>query len=53
MAIPDLGVISDLRLFVSSHLSFAMANFGKNGFLPYIDRLQQVRRALEAKSGSS
>lgn len=40
--------ITDVRLFVESHLSTVRANNGKPTFIPYLERLQKLKQILTA-----
>ena len=39
--------IKDVSLFVSSHLTYLKANNGKDTFLPYLNRLHELKSILE------
>lgn len=40
------GKITNVSTFVNSHLSFIKANKGKRSFLPYLERLKELRAIL-------
>lgn len=44
------STITDYSLFVESHLSTVKANNGKQAFLPYLNRLQELRQVMEGKT---
>lgn len=46
----ECGIITDYSLFVESHLSTVKANNGKQTFLPYLNRLQELRQVMEGKT---
>ncbi|WP_185126924.1 DUF6965 family protein [Chryseobacterium lactis] len=41
------GNISDVQLFIKNHLSIVKANAGKTVFLPYLQRLEELRSTLK------
>lgn len=41
------GLISDINLFISGHISILRANDGKQVFIPYLNRLNELKRILK------
>uniref|UniRef100_UPI00404B61A1 DUF6965 family protein n=1 Tax=Gelidibacter sp. TaxID=2018083 RepID=UPI00404B61A1 len=46
--IASYNKIRDILLFIDSHLSTIKANNGKRTFLPYINRLQELKQVIIA-----
>ncbi len=44
------STITDYALFIESHLATVKANNGKQTFLPYLNRLQELKRVLTLKT---
>ncbi len=44
-----IATISDVPKFVKSHFDFLKANSGKTSFIPYWERLLELKRILQAK----
>ena len=40
-------VIHDLKLFIATHISVIKTNNGKNGFIPYLDRLKLLKSLID------
>lgn len=45
--VTKFAVITDLKLFIDSHLSMAKANNGNYTFIPYLQRLIWIKRMIE------
>jgi hypothetical protein len=43
----DYTTIKDCSLFIESHLATVKKNKGKNTFMPYLNRLQELKQALK------
>lgn len=41
------GIITNVSKFVDSHLPIARLNYKNKRYLPYVQRLDQVRKAIE------
>jgi hypothetical protein len=48
--IASYSKIMDISLFIDSHLSTIKANKGKRTFLPYLNRLQELKQVLTTNS---
>jgi hypothetical protein len=41
------SIITNCSLFIESHFTTVKANNGKRTFLPYLDRLQELKQAIK------
>ena len=48
--IASYNKIIDISLFIDSHLSTIKANNGKRTFLPYLNRLQELKKCLQTSN---
>jgi hypothetical protein len=46
----ECTVITDVSLFINSHLSYVRAQNGNDRYLPYLERLQELKKNLTNKS---
>jgi hypothetical protein len=46
MKISKVCTVTNATVFINSHLAYVKANNGKNGFLPYLERLHALKELL-------
>ena len=46
------GIVTNVGKFIESHLPIAKANYSKKTYLPYVHRLDEVKKAIEKHESS-